>query len=104
MLKTVKRNIHSSKTLHQQGSGRRCFDQALMETEDELEMIRHNEKEIRIEIKKLKEQQEITDFHVAAIREQIVNVEMKQQQLLVFESKAFISPAVQPFSIGLFSI
>ncbi|KAI8023568.1 Heat shock factor protein HSF30 [Camellia lanceoleosa] len=72
---------------------RPCLDSAIFGIETELEKLRNDRMKMKMEIMKLKQQQENTERYLAAVKERIGNTEYKQQHILIFMAKAFSNPA-----------
>ncbi|CAL5401623.1 unnamed protein product [Camellia sinensis] len=78
---------------YQQGVMRPCLNSANFGIETELEKLRNDRMKMKMEIMKLKQQQENTESHLAAVKERIGKIENKQQDILIFMAKAFSNPA-----------
>ncbi|CAL5441209.1 unnamed protein product [Camellia sinensis] len=85
--------VHHDATGEQQGVMRPCLDSANFGIETELEKLRNDRMKMKMEIMKLKQQEENTESYLAAVNERIGNTEYKQQHILIFMAKAFSSPA-----------
>ncbi|PSS15503.1 Heat shock factor protein [Actinidia chinensis var. chinensis] len=93
LLKNIKRRKHNSQNLLQQRAIMRPSpDTAQSGTETDLEKLRSDGNKMKMEILKLKQQQESTDNHLATVMDRIKNTESKQQQMFVFLAKVFGSP------------
>ncbi|KAK1417408.1 hypothetical protein QVD17_26535 [Tagetes erecta] len=69
-----------------------CAHQTNSTIEAELKNLRKDRITLRQEILKMKQQQENTEKHLEMVQERMLRMEFKQQQLLVFMSKAFRNP------------
>ncbi|KAF5935886.1 hypothetical protein HYC85_027015 [Camellia sinensis] len=72
---------------------RPCLHSANFGIEIELEKLRNDRMKMKMEIMKLKQQEENTESYLAAVNERIGNTEYKQQHILIFMAKAFSNPA-----------
>ncbi|THG11898.1 hypothetical protein TEA_012562 [Camellia sinensis var. sinensis] len=61
--------------------------------ETELEKLRNDRMKMKMEIMKLKQQQENTESYLAVVKERIGYTECNQQDILIFMAKAFSNPA-----------
>ncbi|GMP62826.1 hypothetical protein CsSME_00024782 [Camellia sinensis var. sinensis] len=93
LLKNIKRRKHNRENVQQQGVMRPCLNSANFGIETELEKLRNDRMKMKMEIMKLKQQQENTESHLAAVKERIGKTENKQQDILIFMAKAFSNPA-----------
>ncbi|KAF5946661.1 hypothetical protein HYC85_016889 [Camellia sinensis] len=89
LLKNIKRRKHNPQNVQQQGVMRPCLNSANFGIETELEKLRNDRMKMKMEIMKLKQQQENTESYLAAVKEGIGNTENKQQDILIFMAKAF---------------
>ncbi|XP_057467225.1 heat shock factor protein HSF30-like isoform X2 [Actinidia eriantha] len=93
LLKNIKRKKNNPQNLLQQRATMRPLpDSAQSGTETELEKLRTDGNKMKMEILKLKQQQESTGYHLARVMDRIKTTESKQQQMFVFLAKAFASP------------
>ncbi|GMQ04135.1 hypothetical protein CsSME_00049661 [Camellia sinensis var. sinensis] len=72
---------------------RPCLNSANFGIETELEKLRNDRMKMKMEIMKLKQQQENTESYLAVVKERIGNTVYKQQHILIFMAKAFSNPA-----------
>ncbi|KAI8023564.1 Heat shock factor protein HSF30 [Camellia lanceoleosa] len=72
---------------------RPCLDSANFGIDTELEKLRNDRMKMKMEIMKLKQQQENTECYLAAVKERIGYTECKQQDIPIFMAKAFSNPA-----------
>ncbi|CAL5436262.1 unnamed protein product [Camellia sinensis] len=94
LLKNIKRRKHNPQNVQQQGVMRPCLNSANFGIETELEKLRNERMKMKMEIMKLKLQQENTESYLAAVKERIGNTENKQQHILLFMAKAFSNQEV----------
>lgn len=69
-----------------------CVHQTNPTIESELNNLRKDRTTLRQEMLKMKQQQENTEKHLEIAQERMLRMEFKQQQLLLFMSKAFRNP------------
>ncbi|CAL5398608.1 unnamed protein product [Camellia sinensis] len=93
LFKNIKRRKHNHQNVQQQGVMRPCLNSANFGIETELEKLRNDRMKMKMEIMKLKQQQENTESYLAAVKERIGYTECKQQDILIFMAKAFSNPA-----------
>ncbi|CAL5441211.1 unnamed protein product [Camellia sinensis] len=89
LLKNIKRRKHNPQNVQQQGVMGPCLNSANFGIETELEKLRNERMKMKMEIMKLKLQQENTESYLVAVKERIGNTENKQQHILIFMAKAF---------------
>ncbi|XP_028070171.1 heat shock factor protein HSF30-like [Camellia sinensis] len=94
LLKNKKRRKHNPQNVQQQGVMRPFLNSANFGIETELEKLRNDRMKMKMEIMKLKQQQENTESYLAAVKERIGNTVYKQQHILIFMAKAFSIPAL----------
>lgn len=93
LLKNIKRRKQNPQNVQQQGVMRPCLDSANFGIETELEKLRNDRMKMKMEIMKLKRQEENTESYLAVVKERIGNTEHKQQHILIFMAKAFSNTA-----------
>ncbi|THG11887.1 hypothetical protein TEA_012551 [Camellia sinensis var. sinensis] len=93
LFKNIKRRKHNHQNVQQQGVMRPCLNSANFGIETELEKLRNDRMKMKMEIMKLKQQQENTESYLAVVKERIGYTECKQQDILIFMAKAFSNPA-----------
>ncbi|GMP62832.1 hypothetical protein CsSME_00024788 [Camellia sinensis var. sinensis] len=93
LLKNIERRKHNPQNVQQPGVMRPCLNSANFGIETELEKLRNDRMKMKMEIMKLKQQQENTESYFAAVKERIGYTECKQQDVLIFMAKAFSNPA-----------
>ncbi|XP_052180734.1 heat shock factor protein HSF30-like [Diospyros lotus] len=94
LLKNIKRRKQNPQNWQQQGAMKPAWlDSVNFGIENELENLRSDKNKMKMEILKLKQQQENTDSYLAAIKERIENNECRQKQIFIFMAKAFTNPA-----------
>ncbi|XP_047313481.1 heat stress transcription factor A-7a-like [Impatiens glandulifera] len=81
LLKNIKRKKVSSHSQTQTGN-----------SSTELDYLKKDQTELRMEVLKLKQQKEMSDTDMMNMEERIDNCEYKQQQMFLFMAKAFASP------------
>ncbi|XP_076889182.1 heat stress transcription factor A-7a-like [Bidens hawaiensis] len=98
-LRDIKRRTNQTQHTHKQEESRKqeqqhqsCGHQTNSNIESELKILRKDRIALRQEIMKMKQQQEHTEKHLEMVQERMLRMEFKQQQLLVFMSKAFRNP------------
>ncbi|CAL5438003.1 unnamed protein product [Camellia sinensis] len=95
LLKTIKRRKRNPQNLQQEGTMKLCSDSPQLGVETELEKLRNDWNKIKMEIQKLKKQQEITESCLVAVNEKIENItKCRQQQIYAFIAKALANPAM----------
>ncbi|KAL6974556.1 hypothetical protein U1Q18_028741 [Sarracenia purpurea var. burkii] len=92
LLKNIRRRKQISQNLQQQGPMRPWLDSAQLGIDSELEKLRNDKNKLKMEILKLKQQQDSTENHLASVEKRMENTECKQQQIFVFLAKAFANP------------
>ncbi|KAI3802848.1 hypothetical protein L1987_30993 [Smallanthus sonchifolius] len=99
LLRDIKRRTNQTHNVQKQEELRKqeprqynCGHQTNPTIESELKNLRKDRITLRQEILKMKQQQENTEKHLETIQERMLRMEFKQQQLLVFMSKAFRNP------------
>lgn len=92
LLRDIKRRTHQSQIMPKQGEAQPpiCPPNPRMGTE--LENLITEQNMLKLEILKLKQQQENTENHLAAMNERMQRTEWRQQKLMVFVAKAFRNP------------
>lgn len=89
LLRDIKRRTNQTQIMQKQAD----FEPQTNPTiESELKILKKDRTALRQEILKMKQQQESTDKHLEMVQERMRRMEFKQQQLLVFMSKAFRNP------------
>ncbi|KAI3790056.1 hypothetical protein L2E82_02868 [Cichorium intybus] len=89
LLRDIKRRTNQTHIMQKQTEPE---PQTNSTTESELKSLRKDRTALRQEILKMKQQQETTAKHFEVLQERMRRTECKQQQLLVFVSKAFKNP------------
>ncbi|KAK9071217.1 hypothetical protein SSX86_009785 [Deinandra increscens subsp. villosa] len=99
LLRDIKRRTNQTQNIQKQEEFRKqelqqqsCVLQTNSTIESELKNLRKDRDTLRQEILKMKQQQENTEKHLEMVQERMLRMEFKQQQLLVFMSKAFRNP------------
>ncbi|KAI7986244.1 Heat stress transcription factor A-2 [Camellia lanceoleosa] len=95
LLKTIKRRKRNPQNLQQEGTVKLCSDSPQLGVETEIEKLRNDWNKIKMEIQKLKKQQEITESCLVAVKEKIEKItKCRQQQIFAFVAKALDNPAM----------
>ncbi|KAL7599670.1 hypothetical protein Lser_V15G25561 [Lactuca serriola] len=89
LLRDIKRRTNQTQTIQKQPE---LEPQTNSTIESELKILRKDRTALRQEILKMKQQQETTNKHLQMVQERMQRMEFKQQQLMVFMSKAFRNP------------
>ncbi|XP_011019423.1 PREDICTED: heat shock factor protein HSF30 [Populus euphratica] len=98
LLKTIKRKRHLSQTTQQQGGGA-CIELGQFEFEKELEKLKRDRNVLMAEIVRLRQQQQQSREHVAAMEDRLRSTERKQQRVMTFLAKALNNPSfIQQFA------
>ncbi|KAD6795205.1 hypothetical protein E3N88_06101 [Mikania micrantha] len=98
LLRDIKRrtnqtqNMQKHEEFKKQEQQSSCVHQTNSTMESELKILRKDRITLRQEILKMKQQQENTEKHLEMVQERMLRMEFKQQQLLLFMSKAFKNP------------
>ncbi|KAI3775591.1 hypothetical protein L1987_50171 [Smallanthus sonchifolius] len=98
LLRDIKRRTNQTHNVQKQEEFRKqeprqyCVHQTNSTIESDLKNLRKDRITLRQEILKMKQQQENTEKHLEMVQERMLRMEFKQQQLLVFMSKAFRNP------------
>ncbi|KAI7725656.1 hypothetical protein M8C21_001681, partial [Ambrosia artemisiifolia] len=98
LLRDIKRRTNQAQNMQKQEDLKKkeqqqcCGHQTNSTMEFELKNLRKDRITLRQEILKMKQQQENTEKHLEMVQERMLRMEFKQQQLLVFMSKAFRNP------------
>ncbi|KAJ0701993.1 putative transcription factor HSF-type-DNA-binding family [Helianthus annuus] len=98
LLRDIKRrtnqpqNTQKQEEIRKQEQQQCCGHQTNSTMETELKNLRKERITLKQEILKMKQQQEHTEKHLEMVEERMLRMEFKQQQLLVFMSKAFRNP------------
>lgn len=91
MLKSIKRRKHHPQMMQQPGMAHKWVD-SCHETQAELCKLRNDQNMLKMEIMRLKQQQETTDNHLAMVRERLENSETRHKYIVFFVVKAFRNP------------
>ncbi|KAL7167882.1 hypothetical protein ACSBR2_038339 [Camellia fascicularis] len=95
LLKTIKRRKRNPQNLQQEGTVKLCSDSPQLGVETEIEKLRNDWNKIKMEIQKLKKQQEITESCLVAVKEKMEKItKCKQQQIFAFVAKALDNRAM----------
>ncbi|KAA8534824.1 hypothetical protein F0562_029734 [Nyssa sinensis] len=98
LLKNIKRRSKHSQSVQQQVAATSPrVDSGEFGLELELEKLKNDQNTLKVEILKLKQQNENAESHLAALRERLQATEHKQQQMFIFMAKAFNSAFIQQF-------
>lgn len=94
LLRDIKRRANQAQMMQKQADFKQqsCVHQTNPTIESELKILRKDRTTLRQEILKMKQQQENTEKQLEIVQERMLRMEFKQQQLLVFMSKAFRNP------------
>nr|GMC63708.1 heat stress transcription factor A-2-like [Ipomoea batatas]GMC96180.1 heat stress transcription factor A-2-like [Ipomoea batatas]GMD86482.1 heat stress transcription factor A-2-like [Ipomoea batatas] len=96
LLKSIKRRKHQHHHHHPQamqqvGIGHKWVD-SCNEAQAELCKLRNDQNLLKMEIMRLKQQQETTDNHLAMVRERLESTESRHKYIVFFVVKAFRNP------------
>ncbi|CAK9144138.1 unnamed protein product [Ilex paraguariensis] len=93
LLMNIKRRKLQSQNMQQQGATQswQC-DSTKFGVEEELQKLRNDQNTLKMEIQKLKHQQQNIDNCFATVKERLQNTECKQQKMVLFMAKAFRNP------------
>ncbi|KAJ6698172.1 HEAT STRESS TRANSCRIPTION FACTOR A-6B [Salix purpurea] len=98
LLKTIKRKRHLSQNTQQQGGGA-CIELGQFEFEGELERLKRDRNVLMAEIVRLRQQQQQSREHIAAMEDRLESTERKQQRVMAFLAKALNNPSfIQQFA------
>ncbi|KAJ6743415.1 HEAT SHOCK TRANSCRIPTION FACTOR [Salix viminalis] len=98
LLKTIKRKRHLSQNTQQQGGGA-CIELGQFEFEGELERLKRDRNVLVAEIVRLRQQQQQSREHIAAMEDRLQSTERKQQRVMAFLAKALNNPSfIQQFA------
>lgn len=92
LLKTIKRKRHLSQTTQQQGGGA-CIELGQFEFEGDLERLKRDRNVLMAEIVRLRQQQQQSKEHIAAMEDRLRSTERKQQRVMTFLAKALNNPS-----------
>nr|GMC92589.1 heat stress transcription factor A-2-like [Ipomoea batatas] len=95
LLKSIKRRKHQHHhhplAMQQPGMGHKWVD-SCNEAQAELCKLRNDQNLLKMEIMRLKQQQETTDNHLAMVRERLESTESRHKYIVFFVVKAFRNP------------
>ncbi|CAK9159203.1 unnamed protein product [Ilex paraguariensis] len=93
LLKNIKRRKQQPQTMQLQGPAQQWqLDSTKFGVETELQKLRNDQNTLKMEILKLKQQQESTDSCLATVKEHVQSTECKQQKMILFMARAFRNP------------
>ncbi|CAN4084907.1 unnamed protein product [Withania somnifera] len=86
-------NIKRRKQYPQQGGSAKSWLGSCKDgSEAELEKLKKDHNTLKMEILRLKQQQERTDIYLAAVKERLQNTETRQKYMVIFMAKTFKNP------------
>lgn len=93
LLKHIKRRRKNPYGMHQFSGAESWLDLSKDSLESELKNLRDDQNALRSEVTKLKHQQEVTENHLAAIKDRLNTSETKQKHMALFLIKSLKNPA-----------
>ncbi|KAI3447150.1 hypothetical protein Pfo_003815 [Paulownia fortunei] len=92
LLKHIKRRKQNSQFMHHQGASQSWLDSTKYGVEAELEKLRSDRNTLRTEVLNLRQQQENTLHHLAAVKERLHITERKQKHMVIYVIKSLKNP------------
>ncbi|XP_031499514.1 heat stress transcription factor A-3-like [Nymphaea colorata] len=90
LLRNIRRRRSSQ--AHQPGRSGTCTELEKTDTEAQVEVLKRDKDALMQEVRKLSEQQQLTNTHIKSLNHRLQATEERQKQMLTFLAKAFVNP------------